>query len=348
MAGSPNRYTATELAQKVGGVLRGPGDTAITGLNSLDEAGPGDITFITTSAYAADWARSKASAVLISNSVESAIDKADARPVIMVTDAEKSMILLLELFQVDQSLPDLGIHPTAFLHPTAKIGQQVRIGPHVSIDSGCQIGEGVILYPGVRLYSDVSVGTGSILHSNVVIRQKCQVGRGVILHQGVSIGADGFGYRPAPNGAGLAKIPHVGNVIIEDGVEIGANSCVDRGKFGSTRIGAGTKIDNLCQIGHNCRIGRCCLIAALSGMAGSVVMGDGVQVGGKVGIADHLKIGNGAKIGAQSGVTRDIPAGASWLGYPADSSQSALRQWAAVRKLPDLLRRLTGLLDSPP
>ena len=166
------------------------------------------------------------------------------------------------------------------------------------------------------------------------------------MHQTVSIGADGFGYRPDPSGAGLLKMPHLGNVIIEDGVEIGANSCVDRAKFGSTVVGAGTKVDNLVQIAHNCTIGRCCVIAGCTGLSGSVKIGDGAQIGGGVGITDHVTVGPGAKIGARSFVMRDVPAGAVSLGHPADESQSTLRQWASVRKLPELLRRLSKLLDA--
>jgi len=172
------------------------------------------------------------------------------------------------------------------------------------------------------------------------------IGRGVILHQNVSIGADGFGYRPDPTGRGLLKVPHIGNVILEDGVEIGSNSCVDRAKFGSTIVGAGTKIDNICQIAHNCRIGRCCVIAGCAGISGSVTIGDGVQMGGMVGIIDHINIGSGARLGAMCFVMRDIPAGQSVLGYPADDGQTVLRQWASVRKLPGLLRPLSRHIEA--
>jgi len=197
-----------------------------------------------------------------------------------------------------------------------------------------------VIHAGVRVYPNVKIGDGTVIHANTVIRHDCVIGRGVILHQNVSIGADGFGYRPAPNGAGLLKVPHIGNVIIEDGVEIGANTCVDRGKFGSTIIGAGTKIDNLCQIAHNCRIGRCCLIAGHVGIAGSVTIGDGTQMAGQVGVIDHIQIGKGVKIGARGAVFSDIADGAVVLGYPADDGRAVLRQWVAIRKLPDLLRKM--------
>lgn len=340
-------YTAAELADRLGGRLRGPGDVVINGVNSLADADSSQITFITSASYARQWDRSKAAAALVTQGIEpgQTDERADGRPLIFVADAEVGMIRLLELFDRLEDLPEVGIHPTAVIDASARMGKSVRIGPHVSVDANSSIGEGVSLYGGVRIYANVSIGQGSILHSNVVIRERCQIGRGVILHQNVSIGADGFGYRPDPNGSGLLKIPHIGNVILEDGVEIGANSCVDRGKFGSTVIGAGTKIDNLCQIAHNCRVGRCCVIAGCAGIAGSVIIGDGVQLGAAVGVVDHITIGSGARLGAMTFVTRDIPAGQNTLGYPAEEAQAVLRQWASVRKLPALLKRLSRHLQ---
>jgi UDP-3-O-[3-hydroxymyristoyl] glucosamine N-acyltransferase len=170
-------------------------------------------------------------------------------------------------------------------------------------------------------------------HLWTVIRERCVIGRYCIFHPNVSIGADGFGYRPSPDGRGLIKIPHIGNVIIGDGVEIGSGSCVDRGKFSSTIIGDGTKIDNLVQIGHNCKLGRSCVMAGNSGLAGSVTLGDGVIIGGSASISDHVAIGNGAVVGGASSVMRDVPDGKTVLGYPAVDAREALKQWAILRKL---------------
>jgi UDP-3-O-[3-hydroxymyristoyl] glucosamine N-acyltransferase len=256
------------------------------------------------------------------------------------------MIGLLEMFFVPEPVPALGVHPSAVVDPTATLGAQVRIGPHVSIAAGASIGDGVVLHAGVRIYEYVAIGAGTVVHANTVIRHRCRIGKSVILHQNVSIGADGFGYRPDPKSATLLKVPHLGNVVLEDGVEIGANTGVDRGKFGSTIIGAGTKVDNLVQIGHNVRIGRCCVIAGCVGISGSVQIGDGVQVGGAAGFIDHVQVGDRAKIGAMTLVTKDMPPGATWLGLPADEAQATLRQWASVRKLPELIRRLTKSLES--
>jgi UDP-3-O-[3-hydroxymyristoyl] glucosamine N-acyltransferase len=168
----------------------------------------------------------------------------------------------------------------------------------------------------------------------------------VILHSNVSIGADGFGYEPSPDGAGLVKVPHLGTVSLEDDVEIGAGSCVDRGKFGATVVGRGTKIDNLVQIAHNCRIGRGCVIAGQSGFSGSVTVGDGVTIAGGVGVADHVTIGSGATIGARSGLMKDVPAGETHVGYPAYEAGIALRQAAALRKLPDWMQNASRLLKA--
>jgi UDP-3-O-[3-hydroxymyristoyl] glucosamine N-acyltransferase len=194
-----------------------------------------------------------------------------------------------------------------------------------------------VLHAGVRLSAGVTLGADCVVHSNTVIRHDCTLGQRVILHQNVSVGADGFGYRPAPDGRGLVKVPHIGSVRIEDDVEIGAGTCIDRGKFGATVIGTGTKIDNLVQIGHNCRIGRCCIIVSGCGLAGSVVLEDGVILGGQVGIADGVRVGAGVQVGAKSGLMKDIPPGEKWLGVPADQASATLRQWAAIRKLPGLL-----------
>ncbi len=341
MAADDAVHTVASLARRVGGSVRGRGEIVIRGVNSVDDAQPDQITFIHDQKHAKRWPSSRAAAALISS--ELAIEPAgDAgRAVIVVPNAENAMSQLLKLFQPPDRMPEIGVHPLAFVHPTARVGKDCRIGAHVSVEAGASIGAGTILHPGARIYADVVIGERCVVHSNTVVRERCRIGSNVILHPNVSIGADGFGYRPAPDGSGVAKVPQIGIVVIEDDVEIGANSCVDRAKFGQTLIGAGTKIDNLVQIAHNCRVGRGCLIAGLCGLAGSVVLGDGVQLGGNVGVADHAHIGDGAKIGAKSGVMGDIPAGQVWYGYPASERREALRQVAAVRKLPALIERLS-------
>jgi len=334
-------FSAASLCRRLGGRLVGHGEMPIAGVNALDEATADEITFIADPRHARRWGASRAAAAVVTEGLQPAGHDPQKRALIYVPDAELAVASLLELFQPPEVLPEVGVHATAWVHERARLGRGVRIGPHVSVEADCVIEDNVILYAGVRLYAQVTIGAGSVLHANCVVRSRCRLGRAVILHQNVSIGADGFGYRPAADGQGLVKIPQIGTVIIEDGVEIGANSCVDRAKFGSTVIGAGTKIDNLVQIGHNCRIGRGCVIVAQTAIAGSVTIGQGVVIAGCVGISDHLRIGDGARIGGGSGITRDIPAGETWLGYPASPAGETLRQWATIRKLPSLIQRIS-------
>jgi UDP-3-O-[3-hydroxymyristoyl] glucosamine N-acyltransferase len=337
MAERPS-YTTAQLADLVGGTLNGPGELLITGINSMAEATEEQVTFIASPRYAGEWNRTRAGAALITRGLAAKDHDPSRRALIEVDNAELATAAVLEAFAPRQILPDVGIHPTAFVHPQATVAATARIGPLVCIDRGAVIGEQAVLMPGVRIYAEASIGDQTVIHANAVIRERCRVGKRVTLHQNTSIGADGFGYRPAPDGAGLVKMLHIGTVIIEDDVEIGSGSCIDRAKFGATTVGRGTKIDNLVQVAHNCQIGQCCVIAGQTGIAGSVTIGNGVQIGAQAGIADGLTIGDGARIGAQAGVMRDVPAGMQVLGTPADEAKEALRQMASIRKLPDLIR----------
>ncbi|MBC24468.1 MAG: UDP-3-O-(3-hydroxymyristoyl)glucosamine N-acyltransferase [Phycisphaerae bacterium] len=343
MAGGPGLKSLNDLAREVGGRLEGPADTEISGVGSLQSAGEGDVTFIVAEEHAAAWKDSKASAAIANEQLDLQ-DEDPPRPIIRVEDAEQAMISVLELFESDRPMPEPGIDSTARIGRDCTIGDGCRIGTGVSIGDRCTIGNDVVIHPGVVIYGDVRIGDGCELHSNTSIRERSVLGNGVILHSGVVIGSDGFGYRPTADGSRLRKMPHVGNVFLEDMVEIGANTCIDRGKFDATVVGAGTKIDNLCQVAHNCRIGRCCVIAGSTGIAGSVTIGDGVQIGGHVGIAEHLHIGDGARIGAKSGVMKDVPAGETQVGLPAREAGQQLRTVAALNKLPDWSRKLRKLL----
>jgi UDP-3-O-[3-hydroxymyristoyl] glucosamine N-acyltransferase len=222
---------------------------------------------------------------------------------------------------------------------TAQIGEGAAVG------AGCYIGPGVVIGSYSRLYSNVTVldesriGSGTIIWPGTVIRERCQVGNHCVVHANVSIGADGFGFRPSADGKSLVKIPQIGTVAIGNDVEIGAGSCIDRGKFGATVIGDGTKIDNLVQIGHNCRIGRCCVMAGQSGLAGSVTLGDGVVIGGGAKVSDHVTIGNGSTLGGNAGVFKDVAPGKALLGIPADEVRQTLKIWAAQKHIPELVRQ---------
>jgi len=343
-------HTIAALAAHLGGVVAGRGDLVIHGLAPLHMARPDEITFIVDRRWASKWKESRAGAAVVSRHVEVPDHDQRQRALIHVDDAERAMVKLLRLFSQPIAAAPPGIHASAVVHPTAVIGPSVSVGPFVSIGEEVRLGRGVVIHAGCRIEGGCEIGDECVLYQNVVIRHDCVLGRRVILHSGVAIGTDGFGYLRSDGGNDLIKVPHGGNVLIEDDVEIGANSCVDRAKFGSTIIGARTKIDNLVQIGHNCRIGRACVIAGLSALAGSVVLGDRVEVGGNVGIADHMKVGDGARLGGGAGVMTNVPSGADMFGYPAQPAREAFRQVSLLRKLrewtKDVSARLTKLEES--
>ncbi|MEE8155894.1 MAG: UDP-3-O-(3-hydroxymyristoyl)glucosamine N-acyltransferase, partial [Phycisphaerales bacterium] len=239
MANATTQYTTSDLAERVHGELRGRSDLPIVGINSMDEAKATEITFIADAAHARRWREVVARAAVVSKGLEPERHNPRSRALIFVPDAELAVIKLLSLFEPPSLSPDIGIHPSAVVHRTASIGRQSRIGPHVSIDQGATIGDRVTLHAGVRVYPLVVIGDDSVLHANTVVRAQCRIGQHVILHQNVSIGADGFGYQPAADGSGHLKVPQIGTVVIEDHVEVGANTSIDRGKFGATVIGAG-------------------------------------------------------------------------------------------------------------
>jgi UDP-3-O-[3-hydroxymyristoyl] glucosamine N-acyltransferase len=243
------------------------------------------------------------------------------------------MAELLELFVPEAPVFDTAIHAAAVVDATATIGAGCKIGAGCYVGKNVTLGDNVILYPNSTVLDNTTVGKNTTIWSGAVIRERCIIGSHCIIHPNASIGADGFGFRPSPDGRGLIKIPHIGNVVIGNGVEIGANSCVDRGKFSSTIIGDGCKIDNLVQVGHNSKMGRSCIMAGSSGLAGSVTLGDGVMVGGSASISDHVTLGNGVQVGGGSGVLSDWEDGKKILGYPAVEARDALKQWVVLRKL---------------
>ena len=334
-------HTTGSLAAHLRAELLGPAHLPISRLETIERAGPGSLTFIRSVPFAAMWAASGASAALTTRGLPIPGHDPRTRALLVVPDADLALSTVLELFAAPPRPVVRGRHPTAFIDPSAMVHPTASIGPCCVVGAGATIAEGAILMANITIGPDASIGPCTILHPGVVIGERCRIGAGCILHGGVVIGADGFGYLPSP--AGPVKVPHIGNVEIGDAVEIGANSCIDRAKFGSTTIGSGTKIDNMVQIAHNCRVGRACLICGVTGIAGSVTLGDGVVIGGHVGIADNLTIGARAVIGAKSGVTRDVPAGETWWGFPADHARDAARAYAIHRELPELARRVREL-----
>ena len=324
-------YTLKEIADFISGDIHFSKKINISGLNDLKNANQNQITFLGSPKFSKFWDNSKAAAVIVSESIKI---KSSNRPVIYVKDADIAMAILLEVFSPKNGpVFEQNIHPSAIIHSTANIGKDVKVGPFCYIGKNVKIGAGSILYPNVSLFDNSSIGENCIFWSGTVVRENSIIGNSCIFHINVSIGADGFGYRSSPDGNGLVKISHIGNVIIGNHVEIGSNTCIDKAKFNSTILGDGCKIDNLVQIGHNCILGKFCVMSGSSGLAGSVTLGDGVMIGGGAKIRDHITIGSGASVGACSGVISDVPEGSSVLGYPASESRDMLKQWIALKKL---------------
>ena len=324
-------FTITEINTLVRGEIIGHTTQVIIGPEQLEKAESHHITFIGNRKYALLWETSKASIAIINENIS--LNPGANRALIKVKNADLAMAKLLELFDRGSPSFETDIHSTAVVHKSAKIGSNCKIGANSYIGKDVTIGDHTIIYPNVTILDETTIGKNTIVWSGTIIRERCTIGDHCIFHINVSIGADGFGYRPDENGKGLVKIPHIGSVHIGNHVEIGANSCVDRGKFSATVIGDGCKIDNLVQIAHNCVMGRSCIMAGHSGLAGSVTLGDGVIIGGSASIKDHTTIHSGAIVGAGSGVMGDISAGKTVLGYPAQDSRDMLKQWVVMRKL---------------
>lgn len=334
-------FTTAELAERLKARLEGPGDLPVRALSGLAKAGPDAMSFVGHAKYAGQWAGSRAAAALVSEGIE-----LPARPgtaLLFVPNADLAMAKALDLFAPPPPAAPVGIHPAASVDPSANIGAQVSIGPHAVVGPGAEIGEGSVLHAGSVVMEDARIGRGCTLYPNAVVYHRCEVGDGTILHAGAMIGADGFGYRAAEDGRGLVKIPHIGKVVLGVGVEIGANSCVDRAKFDATVVGDGTKLDNLVQIGHNCQIGRAVVIASGVAVGGSTIVGDGVQIGGGANLADHLTIGPRARLAGGSSYMTDVPPGQDWGGTPGMPLREFFKVQAAMRRIPDLLKKAKKL-----
>ena len=332
------QYTTEQINQAVNGTLDGSPTIMITGVEQISEATTNQLTFIREKKYIKLWDQSRASAAIVNNVLD--VEPGKNRALFRVADADLAMALVLQLFEPEPPKCEPGIHPTAVVDPTAKIGEGTTIGAGCYIGFRVVIGTDTTIYPNVTVLDDSSIGNQTIIWSGTVIRERCRIGNNCIIHPNVTIGSDGFGYRPSPDGRSLVKIPQIGTVRIGNSVEIGAGSCIDRGKFNATTIGDGTKIDNLVQIAHNCKIGRSCVMAGQSGLAGSVTLGDGVMVGGGARVRDHVTIGDGAKLGGNAGVINDVAPGKTVFGFPADDYRKTLRLWAAQKRLPDLIKQM--------
>lgn len=333
----------SQIADKLGVSYEGT-EAEITAINSLESAVVGEIAFLSDMSYISRLSTTSASAVLVPAEL-GVVD--ECRAVLLpVKNVESSLNVLLSLFAPLLAPPRVNRHPSAVIDPEAILADDVIVGPGAVIERNAVIGRATTISAGCYIGQNVRVGDNCMLWPNVVINYNCILGNNVEIHGNTTIGTMGFGYR-MEKGRHI-RIEHVGNVLIEDNVEIGANTCIDRAKVGSTRVGSGTKIDNLVQIAHNVQIGQNCIIVGQAGIAGSSKLGNYVVLAGQVGIADHCEIGDKAQLGVRTGVFRGqhIPAGAVVLGTPAQDKGEELRQMAVIRKLPEIARDVKKLLKA--
>jgi len=335
-------FTLAELAARVGGEVGGDGAVELTGVAPLEEAGPAQVSFFSNKKYRRAFEASRAGAVV----VEPDAPVPAGRTVLRVANAYLAFARISTLFHPPRE-PVPGVAPEAVIHPSAAVHPSAEVMPLATVAAGAAVGARTILFPGVHLGEGAVVGDDCILYPGVVVRERCRIGHRVILQPGCVIGSDGFGFAFDMAGEGRGprhlKVPQAGIVVVEDDVEIGANSTVDRATLGVTRIGQGAKIDNLVQVAHNCEIGPLSLLAAQVGVAGSTRLGMGVVAGGQVGFAGHLTIGDGVKIGAQSGIPGDVQAGETIMGYPARPMAEWSRNVASFDHLAEMRRELARL-----
>lgn len=328
--------TLGEIAERIGGELVGDASIEIRGVSGIREAEVGDVTFFANPRYEAYLRTTRASAVIMSkNSVT------PDRPVIYDENPYLAFLKVVKIFFPGRDDFPRGIHPKAVIGKDVQIGEDISIGPYVVISDEAKIGDRVTILPGSHIGERTKIGENTLVYPNVSIREDVFIGRAVIIHCGAVIGSDGFGF--AKDGDQYQKIPQVGNVVIEDNVEIGANVCIDRSTTGTTLIGRGTKIDNLVQIAHNVVVGENSIIVAQVGISGSTELGKNVTLAGQAGVVGHIKIGDNAVVGAQAGVTKSVPANTCVSGYPARTHNLSNRINASVQRLPGLLAAVREL-----
>jgi UDP-3-O-[3-hydroxymyristoyl] glucosamine N-acyltransferase len=328
-------YRLSELAELVDGSVTGDGQRTVVGVRPLESAGPNDLSFLSNPRYKDDARKSAAGALLVSEPI-AGFD----RDFLVVENPYLALAKLLDvLYSASEMVP--GIDPTAVVAEDADIDPTVSIGPFSVIGPFCKVGSRVQIAPHVVIGADCQIGADSVLNPRVVLYDRTEVGERCILHAGVVLGSDGFGF--AQTGGKHRKLKHIGRVVVEDDVEIGANTTIDRALLDETRIGAGTKIDNLVQVAHNVRLGRGCLLVAQSGISGSTRLGDGVVLAGQSGISGHKVLGDGVQVAAKSAVFKSVEAGKTVAGIPAIDAGAWRRQQAIASKLDGLRKRLIAL-----
>jgi UDP-3-O-[3-hydroxymyristoyl] glucosamine N-acyltransferase len=328
----------SELAAQVGGEVIGDGTLAIRGVNGLAEAGADELTFFSNIRYRKELARTHAAAVLVGP---------DAPPrngvtYVQVSNPYLAFARISQIFHPRERF-EPGVRAGAHVHPGARVDVTATVMAGATVERGARVGARAVLFPGVYLGEEATLGDETVVYPNVTVRERCQVGARCILHAGCVIGADGFGFAFDLEPPAHVKIPQAGRVRIEDDVEIGACSCVDRATHGETVVGRGSKVDNLVQIAHNVRVGPLSIICAQTGISGSAELGTGVVLAGQVGVVGHIEIGDGVKVVAQSGIAHDVPAGATVAGAPAVDYREWLKMSAALPRLADLLKEVREL-----
>jgi UDP-3-O-[3-hydroxymyristoyl] glucosamine N-acyltransferase len=324
-----------ELADYLNGTVRGDETVCITGLAPLETAGPEDLTFLANPRYASRVAETRAGAVLMAPGGERY-----GRNVIEVPNPYLGFAKLLTLFHT-RPHPARGVMAGALLGNGVTLGDGTSVYPGAVLGDAVQVGTGTVIHAGAVIYEGAVIGSDCVIHANAVIRERCRIGDRCIIQPGAVIGSDGFGY--APDGAGYYRIPQIGIVVLEDDVEIGANTTIDRAALEVTLVKRGTKIDNLVQIAHNCQIGENGMICSQVGISGSTTVGNHVTLAGQVGVVGHITIGDNVMVGAQSGVPNSLPANAAYSGYPVLPHKEWLRAMAVVPRLPDLKKTVATL-----
>jgi UDP-3-O-[3-hydroxymyristoyl] glucosamine N-acyltransferase len=335
------QFTAVQIAALIGGTIHGNAAATVSSFAKIEEAVAGQLSFLSNPKYE-DYLYTTGASLIIVNAQQE-LKQPVAATLIRVPDAYAAFATLLHKYQQLQHQQLTGIQQPSFIAETARFGENVYVGAFAYIGENVTIAAGTKIFPFAYIGNDVSIGENCTLHPSVVVYHQCQLGNRVTIHSGTIVGGDGFGFAPLADGT-YQKIPQIGNVVIENDVEIGANCTIDRATMGSTVIKAGAKLDNLLQIAHNVEVGHNAIIAAQAGISGSTKIGDNVMIGGQAGIVGHLQIADGCKINAQSGVSKSMKVpGSSVTGSPAFDYTAALRSQAAARKLPELEKRVREL-----
>ena len=334
------KFPAAQIAMMINGTIEGDPSVTVDSFGKIEEAKEGQLSFLANPKYEEFIYSTQASIIIINNGFE--LKQGVNATLIRVADAYTAFATLLSKYQEIQQQQLNCVQEPVYIAKTASYGSNVFIAAFCYLGENVKLGNNSKLYPGVFIGNNVVIGENTIIHPGVKIYHDCRIGNNVTIHAGTVIGSDGFGFAPQPDGS-FKKVPQIGNVVIEDNVEIGSNSTIDRATIGSTLIKAGAKLDNLIQVAHNVEIGHSTVIAAQAGVSGSTKIGNGVMIGGQAGIVGHIQLGDGAKVNAQSGVSKSVDAGKAVTGSPAFDYTSALRSQAAARKLPDLEKRVKEL-----